>query len=457
MAEGGLKQPKRKTIPWDDPAFYDEKDFEKELRRVADICHSCRLCFNLCTSFPKLFDAIDASASGEVDGLSRKDFDPVIDACTLCDMCFMATCPYVPPHPFDVDFPHLMLRARAIASKKKQTGFVANQLTQTDRNGRLATKVSKPVNWATGTQNKVVRNITEKVTGIDRHAHLPPFEEGAFHDVVTVPKPNPKAPAFGAQVALFSTCLATYNDHALGRAALAVLAHNGVQVHLTYDGCCGMPRFEQGHVAEVAANALRLTQTLLPFAKKGMSILSLVPSCTLMMAHEWPLLHPENQDIEHVAKAVTDIASYLVALEKKPGLMPGLETIDGGVQLHMACHSRAQNKGRMAEKLLKHIPKTPVQVIERCSGHGGSWGIFKENFDDALKVGKPVFRAVSTNTEAKTVTSECPLAAAHIKQGIDLMNATPPADGKETAEQPAADKHVEHPIQTMARAWGLDF
>ena len=148
MSEGSLEAPMRHPVPWQDPEFYDEAKLDDELRRVFDICHGCRRCFNLCDSFPKLFDLIDESESGELDTVDSKDFKPVVDACTLCDMCFMTKCPYVPPHEFNLDFPHLMLRYRAVEQKKGKVPFAAKQLTKTDRNGKLASKVSGLVNWA---------------------------------------------------------------------------------------------------------------------------------------------------------------------------------------------------------------------------------------------------------------------------------------------------------------------
>ena len=134
MSEGSLEAPTRHAIAWNDPDFYDEEKLDAELRRVFDICHGCRRCFNLCDSFPRLFDLIDESKTGELDAVDSKDFKPVVDACTLCDMCFMTKCPYVPPHEFDLDFPHLMLRYRAVEQRKGMRSFGETQLTQTYAN-----------------------------------------------------------------------------------------------------------------------------------------------------------------------------------------------------------------------------------------------------------------------------------------------------------------------------------
>ncbi len=123
MREGGLGAPVRHPIDWQDPDFTDAGQIDAELRRVFDICHGCRRCFNLCDAFPTLFDLIDESVTGELDSVDSAGFKKVVDACTLCDMCFMVSCPDVPPHEFDLDFPHLMLRARA--AEVRRAAFLA--------------------------------------------------------------------------------------------------------------------------------------------------------------------------------------------------------------------------------------------------------------------------------------------------------------------------------------------
>src|SRR6202051_3539611 len=164
--EGSLDAPTREPIKWREADFYDEAKLDTEMRRIFDICHGCRRCFNLCDSFPRLFDLIDNGPTGEVDGLKSEDFPSIVEACTLCDMCFMTKCPYVPPHPFDVDFPHLMLRHRAAERKHRGGDFVREQLGETDRNGQLAKPVAGLANWMTSLSNKPARWAMEKVAGI---------------------------------------------------------------------------------------------------------------------------------------------------------------------------------------------------------------------------------------------------------------------------------------------------
>ncbi|MFO7483310.1 heterodisulfide reductase-related iron-sulfur binding cluster [Oceanibaculum nanhaiense] len=446
MKEGSLEAPTRHPLAWTDPDFYDEAKLDEELRRVFDICHGCRRCFNLCDSFPRLFDLIDESESGELDSVSSADFKPVVDACTLCDMCFLTKCPYVPPHEFNLDFPHLMLRYRAIERKKQGTPFVMKQVTETDRNGKMAAPVAGIANWATDTGNGLTRGVMQSVAGIDKRADLPKFHAKTFTrpDKSDVPEVNKAAPAYGRKAALYATCFVNYNNPDTGMAARRVLAKNGVETEVVYPSCCGMPQLEQGDIESVAKKARSVAQEMKPWIDKGYDIVALTPSCALMLKFEWPLILPDDADVKRLSAATKDISEYVVDIAKKEGLAEGIQALDGGVTVHIACHARAQNIGQKAAEMLRLIPDTKVSVIERCSGHGGSWGIFKENYDIALKVGKPVSRQALKEAN-KYVVSECPLAGMHILQGMEEIEKG--AD--------AIPSQSEHPIELVAKAYGL--
>src|SRR6476660_5404003 len=170
--EGSLEAPAREIIKWQDPDFADEAKLDAEMRRVFDICHGCRRCFNLCDSFPRLFDLIDQSPSEELKDVKSEAFADVVEACTLCDMCFMTKCPYVPPHEFNLDFPHLMLRSRAADFRDGKISWAQRQLVETDRNGKLAGAAAPIVNWASKVGNAVTRPVMEKLADIDRRAAL---------------------------------------------------------------------------------------------------------------------------------------------------------------------------------------------------------------------------------------------------------------------------------------------
>ena len=445
VKEGSTAAPMRHPIAWRDADFHDEAKLDAELRRVFDICHGCRRCFNLCDSFPRLFDLIDASPTGELDEVKSADFKPVVDACTLCDLCFMTKCPYVPPHEFNLDFPHLMLRYRAAELKAGKVDKMVRQLTETDRNGRLAAMAAPLANWASATGNGLTRPLMEKVAGISREASLPKFHGRTFTARAKrdVPAVNRDAPAYGRKAVLYATCFVNYNNPDIGVAARRVLAKNGIETEIVYPGCCGMPQLEQGDLAKVADNARKVAGEMAGWIDKGYDIIALVPSCALMLKFEWPLILPGDATVEKLAEATFDVSEFVVDMAKRNGLAPGMKPLDGGVALHIACHARAQNMGQKATEMLRLIPDADLKVIERCSGHGGSWGVLRDNFPVALKIGKPVARQAKDS--AKTyVASECPLAGEHILQGIERL------DG---AKRPV--EHAPHPIELMARAYGL--
>ncbi len=257
-----------------------------------------------------------------------------------------------------------------------------------------------------------------------------------------VPEINQSAPAFGRKAVLYATCFVNYNDPDVGLAARAVLAKNGVETEVVYPGCCGMPKLEQGLIDEVAGSARQVAREMKSWIARGYDVIALVPSCALMVKFEWPLILPEDPDVMALSRATFDISEYIVDIARKEGLAPGLTPIDGGMAVHIACHSRAQNMGQKAAEMLKLLPDADVQVMERCSGHGGSWGFKQEFFETALKIGRPVAKMAKEGGKA-FVASECPLAGVHIRQGIDKLG-----DG-------AKPTLVTHPIQLFARSYGL--
>jgi glycerol-3-phosphate dehydrogenase subunit C len=363
----------------------------------------------------------------------------------------MTKCPYVPPHEFDLDFPHLILRARLADAKRGRGNAIARALAEMDRNGRLAAFVSPLINWAGRRSNKLVRALMEKVAGIDSRAELPKFHTRTFvlADRGDPIKPNAAAPAYGTRKAvIFPTCFVNYNKPATGMAARAVLNHIGVETKVVYPGCCGMPFLEQADLARVSKSAKKIAANLRSWLDDGWDVVTLTASCGLMLKFEWPLLVENDPNVKSLAQAVYDIDQYVVEIAKKPGLPPGLSPIEGGVSVHLACHARAQNMGPKAAELLKLIPATDIDVIERCAGHGGTFGVLKPTHDVARKVGAPTVRMALRQDRAHLV-SDCPLAAKHIVQG---MSERAPVEGGQSKVTTA-----EHPIEIFAKAYGLSF
>jgi glycerol-3-phosphate dehydrogenase subunit C len=353
----------------------------------------------------------------------------------------MVKCPYVPPHPFDLDFPHLMLRYRAVEHRKGETSFADRELARTDRNGKLAKFVTGPVNAATR-EASAARGVMEAMLGIDKRAHLPSYSDVPLaNQQALVPPPNPDGPAFGRKVALYATCYGNFNDQTPGNAAIKVLAHNGVAVRIVYPECCGMPMFENGDLGAVASAAERVAAHFAPLIEAGYAVVSLTTSCSLMLKFEWPLLHPDDERIAALSANTFDLSQYVVMLAKENGLMP-IEEWKATIGVHFACHARAQNMGPKAMEMLRLIPGARPILTDRCSGHGGKWGIFAKHFDTAVKVGRPAARQLAKD-KPDVMVSECPLAGPHLRQVLSA------GDGE------AVPERIGHPIEVMARAYGL--
>ena len=444
--EGGTQAPKRHPIDFNHPDFLDEKKLDQEMRRVFDICHGCRRCFNLCDSFPKLFDMIDESKEENVESLSSDQFVPVVDACTLCDMCFMTKCPYVPPHEFNLDFPHLMLRYRVFQKKLNKLAIIPKQLAQIDRNAKIGVMFSWFINWALNIKNKFLRKLIELTVGIDKRVNLPEYNSETFTKYFKRKK-NVKVKTSGIEVktkkrkvVIYSTCYVNFNKKETGVAALKVLEKNDVEVKEAYAGCCGMPFLEQADLPKVVEQAKKVSKDLLKWVDKGYQVITLTASCGLMLKFEWPLLLPKSEDIKKLSKNVSDIDEYIVNISNNEGLAAGLQEIDGGVTVHHACHARAQNMGIKARDMLKLIPNIKIDVVERCAGHGGTFGVMKETHNLATKVGRPTAKQIK-NKHNKYMASDCPLAGKHLKQLETDTNIT--------------NNEALHPIELIAKAYRL--
>lgn len=438
--EGSLQAPTRHPIDWRNPEFYNEDSLNEELERVYDICHGCRRCVSLCQSFPTLFDLVDESPTMEVDGVAKSDFKKVVDQCYLCDLCYMTKCPYVPPHEWNVDFPHLMLRAKAIYYKKGDAKLRDKVLTSTDTVGKIAgiPVIAQTVNVVNNVG--IARKALEVVAGIHSKAWLPKFESSTLrkrlkkHETKIVPEPvgNTKG-----KVALFATCFMNRNEPGPGEDFFKVYEHNNILVKLTEkETCCAIPKLELGNLDAVEKAKNINIPVLAKLVDDGWDLTSLIPSCVLMFKQEIPLMFPEEADVIKVKNAFYDPFEYLMLRNKENKFMKDFKHGLGKVSYHAACHQRVQNIGPKTKDTLAMIPNTEVQIIERCSGHDGTYAVKKECHDFSVKIVKPVVNKINQN-ESDHYGSDCAMAGHHISH---IKN-----DGT----QP------EHPITLLRKAYGL--
>lgn len=444
--EGSLDAPIRHPIDWRNPDFTDAEKLNAELERVFDLCHGCRRCVNLCNAFPTLFDLVDASPSMEIDGVARDDYQKVVEHCYLCDLCYQTKCPYIPPHPWQIDFPHLMLRAKAAQFKRGKVRAREKLLASTDAVGKLA-GIPIVVNAVNAANNsKPLRKLLETTLGVDARAPLPKYHRGTMRTRNTVSTPqnkneNENAPIAGARtrgkVALFATCYANYNAPELGGDLCAVLRHNRIEVTLAEkEVCCGMPKLELGDLEAVARAREINIPPLAKLVDAGCDLLAVVPSCALMFRQELPLLFPQDEAVQKVAAAFFDPFEYLMLRHKEGLLNTDFKTTLGRVAYHVACHQRVQKIGMQTKRCLELIPGTQVTAIERCSGHDGTYGVKKKSYEAARKIVRPVAKRAAAS-KPDHYGSDCPMAGKFIEHAL--------ADGS----------HAAHPISLLRRAYQI--
>lgn len=438
--EGSLEAPTRHPIDWKSEKFWDKDDLFEELERVYDICHGCRRCVSLCDSFPTLFDLVDESDTMEVDGVDKNDFYDVVDQCYMCDLCYMTKCPYVPPHEWNVDFPHLMLRAKAQRYRNDGASFRDNVLTSTDTVGKLATIPLVDVTVNALNNNGLFRNALEGTLGVHKEAPVPSYHSKTLRKRFPDSSDNAPAKAVGettGKVAFYATCYGNYNTPHLGEDFAAVFRHNGIQIELvTKEACCGMPKLELGDLDSVDELKEKNIPVLARLVDEGYDLIAPIPSCVLMYKQELPLMYPDDEDVLKVQKAFYDPFEYLFLRHKEGEFNTDFKNTLGDISYQVACHLRVQNIGIKTRDILNLVPDTEVNAIERCSGHDGTYAVKKETREKSLKIARPVVRQVEKG-EPDHFASDCPMAAVHIANLTDKID------------------EADHPMSLLRKAYGI--
>ncbi len=440
VREGSLEAPTRHPIEWKSDQFWDKQDLEQELERVYDICHGCRRCVSLCDSFPTLFDLVDESETMEVDGVDKADYIKVVDQCYMCDLCYMTKCPYVPPHEWNVDFPHLMLRAKAQRFKEEGVPFRDKLLTNTDSVSKLATIPLVDITVNALNKSSGFRKVLESTLGVHQEAPVPEYHRNTLRKrAAGMVKPIEPVPMNGTtgKLALYATCYGNYNTPSIGEDFMKVFQHNGVMIDIVpKEACCGMPKFDLGDLDAVDKLKQQNIPVLAKLADEGYDLTAPIPSCVLMYKQELPLLYPDDPDVQKVKAAFFDPFEYLWLRHKEGGLKTEFPNALGDIAWQVSCHLRVQNIGLKTRDVLNLVPDTEVHAQERCSGHDGTYAVKKETRAKSIKIGRPIVRKVD-QLEPKYLASDCPMAAVHIANLSDKVD------------------EATHPMTLLRMAYGL--
>ena len=455
-----------------DDSYWSRDALVAEEKRVFEICNGCRLCFNLCPSFPALFDAIDAldpigvlaegvpQSRHEIDALGnhagatagahaaapRADIhgqaealdrlpasvnQKVVDLCYQCKLCD-PICPYTPPHEFAVNFPKLMLRHRAIDARENGVSLQDRVLGHPDAIGAIGTLLPTLANFVTNLP--INRVMMEKTIGIHRDRQLPAFANQTFLSWFKARHPSqpPPAAVAGPKVVLFYTCSVQWNEPQVGRAAVEVLEHSGFTVYAPEMKCCGMPALDGGDVATATSWARHNVDLLLPFVEAGCDIVSPGPTCSFMLKKEWHD-YLGSEAAERVGKTSFDLMEYLYRLRKENRLREDYTTELGAVGYHLPCHLKVQKIGFRSRDMLKRLPGAKITLVDRCSCMDGTWGM-KTEYYDLSKEGSQKLMGELKASEAPTYSSDCMIAKLQIEE--------------------QSGKKVKHPIELMWQAYG---
>ena len=420
------------TLDLRQPEFWQLDKVDRELRRVYDICAGCRRCLPLCPSFKVLFERLDVDAvDGDVERLPAADVKEVVDLCYQCKLCFNH-CPYTPPHRWAVDFPRLMLHARSAEARHRGVSLQDRALGNTELVGKLGSLTAGLANWAHGVW--VHRKFMEATLGIHHARELPKFHSEPFSRWFDQRKPSAPATRRAPQgrVALFATCSVEYNDPDTGKAAVAVLERNGIDVSLPAQRCCGMPYLDGGAMKEAKRLIAENVKSLAQAVRDGRDIVVLGPTCSYMLKQEYPWLDGSDE-ANLVAGRTRDLCEYLMGLHAAGRLDTTFPVPPGKVLYQLPCHLKAQNMGTKSAELLR-LTGAEVQTAERCTAMDGTWGLKKQYFELSMKLAAPLFRDVE-ETRPDRVATDCPLAALQIQQGTRTA--------------------ARHPVQILAEAYGL--
>ncbi len=421
----------------EDSRYWDGQALQKEITRTFEICHGCRMCFKYCDSFPNLFKVLDDTHDGDVRKITPVETRRVMDACFQCKLCEVQ-CPYTQRdgHEFQLDFPKLVHRYKAQQAKREGIPLRARLLADPDGAGRMARLSLGMANVVN--RLRLPRLLMQAALGIHKDKLLPDFASSTFErwaDRDGRVRQDPK----GVEAVLFPTCYVENNEPQIGRDTLEVLDKNEVPSACVKGlQCCGMPAWESGDLESLRKQAANNIRILKPFVDAGARVISINPTCAMMMRREYAELLPEAQreDARKLAAAVRDPSEFLWEIREEPRFNTDFKSTPGErVAYHAPCHLRAQAIGFKGRDLLRKIPGVEPRITMECCGHDGTYAMKVEGFDPSRRIGQKAFTGMKA-ASAEVWATDCPLAALQFQQH--------------------AGKKPMHPMSILARAYRQD-
>ncbi len=423
-----------------DPLYWTRSAIDKEVTRVFEVCHGCRMCFKYCDTFPDLFKLIDEKYDGDVRRIDRAETDALMDSCFQCKLCEVQ-CPYTPRdgHEFQLDFPKLVHRYKAQRRRELGGGSLRERVLG-DPDGSAA--LARASLGMANVMNRVGlhRWFMERVLGIHRDKLLPEFAQTTFEKWADRQgKLERSGAAPGGEAVLFQTCYVQNNEPQIGRDVLEVMEANQVDLKCVPGlKCCGMPAWESGDLEGLRRRARHNLDILMPYVEAGARVLVINPTCSMMMRREYAeLLEGEDRErAERLAEAVSDVSEYLWSLRREERFNTDFKSTPGDrVAYHAPCHLRTQGVGFKGRDLLRKIPGVKPGTVMECCGHDGTYAMTVEGYEASQRVGKKAFEEMA-DVGAQIWATDCPLAAIQFEQhaGVKPM----------------------HPLSILARAYRPD-
>jgi glycerol-3-phosphate dehydrogenase subunit C len=253
--------------------------------------------------------------------------------------------------------------------------------------------VAPLANWSL--RNRLLRLAIEKTVGIHHRAPLPRFAGATFQRWA---RRHAKPPAAMRRVAFFHGCGTNYYEPRLGEMTVALLEHNGLAVEVPKQDCCGLPLQSNGLFDDARGYVQRLAARLAPYAREGVDIVATSTSCSLMLKREALeiLGMSDDPDLQVVSERTFDACEYLLAMHERGELNTDFTPLAETVTYHAPCQQQGHGIGKPALDLLALVPELrTIETGASCCGVAGTYGLKREKYDIAMKVGAGLFSEIA--------------------------------------------------------------